>query len=216
MSPSSAVSEPIGAAVDEIDVVDVVDVVRRAGRPRSAQADVAILDAATEEFIDHGLDGMSVDDVAARARVSKATIYRRYNRKLDLVVAAARRACEERAPLASTGDIRRDLRALGRSLLDMLHGTAAGRAIPRMVAESAAHPELRDAYHAFIAQRRAQALTLVSDAVTRGELRPDCDPRVVVDTISGPVFYRYLLSGDPCDDPYVDELVDDVLRAFST
>ena len=115
MSPSSAVSEPIGAAVDEIDVVHVV---RRVGRPRSAHADVAILDAATEEFIHHGLDGMSVDDVAARARVSKATIYRRYNRKLDLVVAAARRACEERAPLASTGDIRRDLRALGRSLLD--------------------------------------------------------------------------------------------------
>jgi AcrR family transcriptional regulator len=188
--------------------------VRRAGRPRSAEADAAILDAATEEFIEHGLDGMSVDEVASRASVSKATIYRRYTSKLALVVAAARRCCAQHLLVSETGSLDDDLRSLARGTVQMLHASQAGRAMPRMVAESARQHALGEERRAFIAERRSQPIALVERAIERGELRPGTDPAVLVDMLSAPLFYRYLLSGEPCDDAYVDELVAAVLRAF--
>ena len=81
----------------------------RAGRPRSTEADDAILDAALDQFCDFGYDGLSVERVAATAGVAKTTIYRRYPTKLDLVMAAIERAKEgARAPVGS-GSLRDDL-----------------------------------------------------------------------------------------------------------
>jgi AcrR family transcriptional regulator len=188
---------------------------RRVGRPRSVEADAAILDAAVEAFVDHGLDGLSVDDVAARAGVGKATIYRRYACKVDLVIAAARRCCEQQPQAAETGDVETDLRAVAHALVDMLDRSIAGRAIPRMVAESSRQPEMRDAQRDFVGGRRAHTVALVERAVERGELRADTDAAVLVDMVSGPLFYRHLVTGEPVDDAYVDELVDSVLRAFA-
>lgn len=188
---------------------------RRVGRPRSPEVDEAILDAAVEAFVDHGLDGLSVDDVAARAGVGKATIYRRYACKVDLVIAAARRCCEQQPLVAETGDLETDLRAVAHALIDMLDRSIAGRAIPRMVAESSRQPEMRDAQRDFVGGRRAHTVALVERAVERGELRADTDAAVLVDMVSGPLFYRHLVTGEPVDDAYVDELVDSVLRAFA-
>ena len=89
----------------------------RAGRPRSAEADDAILDAALDQFCDFGYDGLSVERVAAGAGVAKTTIYRRYPTKLDLVMAALARAKEgARAPVGS-GSLRADLLDMARSYL---------------------------------------------------------------------------------------------------
>ncbi|HEX4777276.1 MAG TPA: TetR/AcrR family transcriptional regulator [Acidimicrobiia bacterium] len=188
---------------------------RRVGRPRSPEVDEAILDAAVEAFVDHGLDGLSVDDVAARAGVGKATIYRRYACKVDLVVAAARRCCEQQPHGAETGDLDVDLRAVAHALAVMLDRSIAGRAIPRMVAESSRQPEMRDAQRDFVGRRRAHTIALVERAIERGDLRADTDPAVLVDMISGPLFYRHLVTGEHTDAAYVDRLVDSVLRGFA-
>jgi Tetracyclin repressor-like, C-terminal domain/Bacterial regulatory proteins, tetR family len=63
--------------------------VRRRGRPRSTEADEAILEAATDAFIELGWDGLTIEGVATRAGVGKTTIYRRYSCRLDLLLAAA-------------------------------------------------------------------------------------------------------------------------------
>ena len=102
---------------------------RRPGRPRSAEADEAILEAAIELFAEVGLDGLTVEGVAARAGVGKATIYRRYPSKVDLVVAAAR--CFTQGPTSppDTGThARRPARARRRPDRDAHHHAARPRA----------------------------------------------------------------------------------------
>ncbi len=188
---------------------------RPAGRPRSAEADRAIIDAAIDEFIEMGWDGLTVEGVAARAGVGKATIYRRYPSKLDLLLAAAELLAEEKGPLPDTGTLAGDLHALGRSYARTLTRTRAGRAIPATVAAMERSPEVARAHRQFVAARRAAMSALVTRAVERGELEPDVDAPLMVDMLVGPLFYRVLFSQEPVGDRVVDALVDRVLAAFT-
>jgi len=186
-------------------------VVSRAGRPRSLRADRAILDAATDVFVDRGWDGLRVEDVAVRACVGKTTIYRRYPSKLDLLLAAAEQLCAEKGPIPDTGTVRGDLIAYAATYLRMLTTTRTGRALPEMVAAMARHPELTAPYREFFAERRASWLTLIDRAVSRGELPADVDRDQLVDLIVGPLFYRALVMHQGTDPASVDRLVDTAL-----
>ena len=122
---------------------------RRPGRPRSTEADEAILEAAVDLFAEGGFDGLTVEGVAARANVGKATIYRRYPSKVDLVIAASRYFAlddDDRRPIPATPAA--DLRALVDWLIEMVTTTPIGRALPMMVADRARIPELAEAHHA--------------------------------------------------------------------
>jgi AcrR family transcriptional regulator len=111
---------------------------RKPGRPRSAEADGAILEAAVDLFAEGGFDGLTVEGVAARANVGKATIYRRYPCKVDMVIAASRSfALDDDDLLPDTGTTRGDLRALVGGVIAMLTTTPIGRALPSMVADRA-------------------------------------------------------------------------------
>jgi AcrR family transcriptional regulator len=188
---------------------------RRPGRPRSVEADEAILDAATEAFIELGWDGLTMEGVAARAGVGKTTIYRRYPTRLDLLLAAAARLAEEKGAAPDTGTLRGDLLALVEAYLGMLSGTRAGRAIPAMVAATAKNPELAVAYRDFIAQRRRESAIPLERAIARGELSLDVDVELVLDLLVAPLFYRTFVSHEPADDGFVTTLVDSVLRAVA-
>ncbi len=188
---------------------------RKPGRPRSAEADDAILEAAVELFAEGGLDGVTVEGVAARANVGKATIYRRYLSKVDLVIAASRSFTVDGddAPL-DTGSTRGDLRALVDGLVAMLTTTPLGRALPMMVADRARVPELAEAHRELIAEKRARHREVLQRGVDRGDLRADVDLELVIDSYVGPIFYRFLISDAPLDDAFASELVEHVLRAF--
>jgi AcrR family transcriptional regulator len=187
---------------------------RRPGRPRSVEADEAILEAAVDLFAEGGLDGMTVEGVAARAGVGKATVYRRYPCKVDLVIAASR-CFSIHDDRTDTGTTRGDLRAMVDGLVEMLTTTALGRAMPRLVADRARVPELAEAHRAIVVEKRAQHRRVILRGIARGDLRPDIDPEAVIDAYVGPVFYRFLISDAPLDDAFADALVDNVLRAFS-
>jgi hypothetical protein len=92
-------------------------------------------------------------------------------------------------------------------------GTTAGRVARMVVADSLSHPDLADAFHGLVAQRRAHSRRIIENAVTRGELAADADAEVLTDMLSGPVFYRLLVSGDPIDDEFLDSLVERVVQA---
>jgi len=188
---------------------------RRPGRPRSPECDEAILEAAVELFAEGGLDGLTVEGVAARAGVGKATIYRRYPCKVDLVVAAPRSVAIDGSPRPDTGTTRGDLRALVEWLILMLTTTALGRAMPMMVADRARVSELADAHREIVREKRACHREVVLRGVARGDLRDDVDPEAVIDAYVGPIFYRFLISDAPLDDAFAEALVDAVLRAFS-
>ena len=191
-----------------------VEAARPPGRPRRVEVDQAILEAAVELFAEGGLDGLTVEGVAARANVGKATIYRRYPGKVDLVIAASRSFTVDGGDAPDTGTTRGDLRALVDWLVAMLTTTPLGRALPMMVADRARVPELAEAHRALIAEKRARHRGVLQRGVDRGDLRADADLELVIDSYVGPIFYRFLISDAPLDDAFADELVEHVLRAF--
>ena len=188
---------------------------RTPGRPRSAEADDAILEAAIELFAETGFEGLTVEAVAARAGVGKATVYRRYSCKAELVAAACRAYVILGSETPDTGDLRTDLRALLDSLVRVLTTTPVGRVMPTLVAEKARIPVLAAEHHALVVEKRRRHRSVIDGAVARGELQPDVDPELFIDACVGPVFYRFLVSGASIDDAYLDALVTSVVRAFA-
>jgi AcrR family transcriptional regulator len=188
---------------------------RRPGRPRSAEADEAILSTTLEVFAGCGYDGLSVEAVAARAGVAKATIYRRYPSKLDLVMAACTSFTSQAMPAPDTGSLRGDVETIVANLTRFLSSTVGGRVAPQMIAGAARSRELGAAHRGFVAERRIVAIDAVRRAIDRGEVRRDADLEVAADLIAGPIFYRHLVTGAPLDDRFASELVESVVRALA-
>jgi AcrR family transcriptional regulator len=184
------------------------------GRPRSAERDAAILDAALAEYGERGFDAMSVEAVAARAGASKATIYRRYASKLELVAAALEHASERR-PLAGTGSLEGDVDLVLRHLVELTHDPVHGACLRHIVADGIRNPELGAVYAAFVRQRRATTQALLRAAVERGELRADVDLEVATDAIGGAIFYRHLITHLPIDEHLVAAVRAAFLAAFA-
>ena len=185
--------------------------IARAGRPRSCEADAAILDAATELFCELGYDGLSVEGVAAKAGVAKTTIYRRYPTKLDLVMAASIHMSADKVPALETGELRADLIAIVQSYVHMLTETSVGRAIPMMIVAKIQNPELAAAHDAFVASRRSISIGVIRRAMDRGDLPAGTDPELVSDLLTGPILLRVFVTGQPVTPRYVEELVDAIL-----
>jgi AcrR family transcriptional regulator len=183
----------------------------RAGRPRSAEADDAILDAALDQFCEFGYDGLSVERVASCAGVAKTTIYRRYPAKLDLVMAALERAKEGVIVPEGSGSLRDDLLAMAHSYLAMLESPTIGRAIPMLMASKARSDELADAHAEFVRARRAPSHALIRKGIDRGQLPADADPAMIADMLTGAIFTRVFVTGQPTDEAYLVALVDRIL-----
>jgi AcrR family transcriptional regulator len=198
-----------------VNVDEAVGEERRPGRPRSASADKAILEAAIAEYGEHGLHGLTVDAVAARAGVSKATIYRRYPCKVDLVIAAADSGADDTTPKTVTGDLRADVRRVLEHLRDVTQHPQLGAATRMLIADADRDEKLRRLHQGFVRRRRASTVAMLEAAARRGELRADIDAYVATEQLCGPLFYRFLVSREPIDDAYIDRLVDDFVRAHA-
>jgi len=188
---------------------------RPIGRPREARADRAILDATLALMADRGVDDLRVDDVAERAGVGKATIYRRFRSKDELVTAAVAALVGEIA-VPDTGSTDADLLTLMREAVKVFAGTTAARAMPSLVAAMHRDPELARAIReGFLAGRRAALAEVLKRAIERGDLRHDLELELALDVLAGPLFYRLLVTGGPIDDALARGVVDLVLRGFA-
>ena len=187
---------------------------RPRGRPRSAIADKAIRDAAVDLFAERGFEGFSVEDVADRAGVSKATVYRRYPSKVDLVVEACSCLATDELTFPDTGNLRDDVRGLARSLVNAFKNTRAGKMMPVMTFERRRYPELDAGYRRFLADRKARTREVLRRGIDRGELPPDTDVAVMSSMLVGPIFHRLMITQEPLNDAFVDALVDALLRGF--
>jgi AcrR family transcriptional regulator len=160
---------------------------RPPGRPRSPEADRAILDAAIELFIEEGYEGMSIEGVAARAGVGKTTIYRRWASKEELIVAAIDELIFEVEPL-DTGSLRRDLVDLITQLQVVMSSSRAGQVFPRMVPHVAAGSPLGRVYLKRVIAPRFELLrSVLARAAERGEVPADLDPELVRGLLVGPI-----------------------------
>jgi AcrR family transcriptional regulator len=168
---------------------------RRRGRPRSEAAHRAILAAVVELLPEHGLGGLTIEAVAARAGVGKTTIYRRWDTKNDLIVAALRQLRPEGAP-PDTGSLVGDLEAMVALQRQRLEASALPRVMPRVLAEASEDPDLHAAIVAnAVAPIRAILDEFVDRAVARGELREDVDRASLVDILHALPVYLLLMSG---------------------
>lgn len=166
---------------------------RPPGRPRDARADDAILEAALDTLIEVGYERLIVERVAERAGVAKATVYRRWPSKQELVVAALESL---HAPLQTpdSGDIRADLTVLIRQAQQFLTQTKAGRVLPRMVGEFATGSPVGRAFMArVLLPRMADVQQVLERAKQRGDLREDLDLDLALPQIMGPILFLYLL-----------------------
>ena len=183
---------------------------RRPGRPRDPGLDGEILHAAVELLCQEGFAGTSVEAVAERAGVSKATIYRRWPTREDLLLAAGGEMgpCP---PDPDCGDLRQELLVLIGALVSIIGDSPIGALLPATVEEAARNPRMRRRLDAFIDARRDTMRAVLTRAEARGELRAGIDHELVIDLLVGPVFTRGLVTGMPLGSDLAARIVDAVL-----
>lgn len=186
----------------------------RRGRPRSESSSAAILSATIELVAEVGIAGLTVDAVACRAGVGKATIYRRWDSKEALMLDAWKR-CVRKPEVPDTGNVRDDLREIFTVLDQTLPDADLQRVFPQMIAAAKVNADVAGAYRTFIAERRRPMRTVLERAVERGELSDDLELEVVQDLLVAPVLYRWLVSDGPVDDHLITQVIDLVLAGVS-
>lgn len=189
------------------------------GRPRSEQASRAILAAAMDLAVDQGLIAMSMDDVAARAGVGKATIYRWWPSKERLVLdaLAAEWATSTSEGHTDTGVLRDDLLARFRPWVRQLNSRPYARVVAGLVAAAQTDGEFADLYREhFVLPRRQATRDLLARARERREIAADTDLEIVLDLLYGPVYHRLLHGHAPLTQRFVERVVDAVLAVIAT
>jgi AcrR family transcriptional regulator len=185
------------------------------GRPRDERADRAILAATLELMAENGAHDLRMDDVARRAGVGKATIYRRYRSKDELITAAVAGLVSE-IGIPDTGRTQADLLALMRSAVDVYRGSAEAAVMPSLVEAMSRNDELaRLVRDGFLAERRAALRVVLERGIERGDLRRDLDVDLALDVLGGPLFYRLLITGGPIDERLAEGVVELILRGFA-
>lgn len=177
-----------------------------AGRPRSEEAHQAILDATLELLGEVGFSALTVEGVASRAGVGKATIYRRWPSKLPLVVEAfgGLPALED----VDTGSVERDLKTMLRSYLDLFYRTPLAAVLPSLAGERAHNEELSSRFDPVMKGRRQPLVRVLQRGVARGELPADLDLELAADLVVGPIAVRLFFTGRPLQPALVDPMVD--------
>ena len=192
---------------------------RPPGRPRSEKAHQAILAAAMDLLLAQGLHAMSMDDVARRAGVSKATIYRWWPSKERLALDALATewaASSTPASLRDTGSLRGDLLARFRPWLRQLNRKPYARVVAGLVAEAQTNPEFAELYREhFVQPRRDATRELLVRARDRGEIAADTDLEVTLDLLYGPIYHRLLHGHAPLTERFAQQVIDHVITAIS-
>lgn len=198
-----------------IDADAGTDVVMRAnitvGRKRDVSRDAAILDAAISILAEVGYDGMTMDMVAVRAKAGKATVYRRWATKADMVLEAVARMKREQVDLDNlpdTGNLRDDLLALFRPQ-PMEETERKLRAMAGMAALLTQHPALADTAHdALVAPWVEANRVLMRRALDRGEIPRDADIETVAQVMPSMGAYRALVRRRPFDRAFLVTMID--------
>jgi AcrR family transcriptional regulator len=186
------------------------------GRPRSEKAHKAVLDAAAELLLAHGLSAVSMDAVAERAGVSKATIYRWWPTKETLALDALYTEWATVQPdPRDTGSLRGDLLSLLRPWVRLVRSRPYARVITALLTEVHTDPAFAAEYHRRLVEpRREQARAVLRRAIERGEIPASTNIEVAVDLIYGPLWHRLLHGHAPLNDRFTQDVVEMALNGI--
>jgi AcrR family transcriptional regulator len=169
---------------------------RPPGRPRSVEADEAILRAALELLAESGYRALTMERVRERSGVGKATLYRRYGSKEELVREAIVHLNSDIPMPADTGSVAGDFAATAQTILERASRTGALALMPRLLSEVVGDAEMHALFSLHLVEpRRRIVREIVERGKARGELRADVDTDLAVDLMVGPIVYRLIIAG---------------------
>jgi AcrR family transcriptional regulator len=185
--------------------------VPKRGRPRRADADGAILAATLELLAEVGVAGLSMDLLAQRAGVGKATIYRRWDSKEALILDALRMTTTP-IPVPDEGSVPADLFVYMDAVIAHFAPGRGSDVLPHLIEASCYDEQLRASLDGYLRERQATTRLILHRGIERGELPPETDVDLLTDVILAPFFYRHLLTGAPVDREFTHRLVEFALR----
>jgi AcrR family transcriptional regulator len=188
---------------------------RGRGRPVEARPREAAIQATLDLVAEHGIRGLTTNAVAARAGISKATMYRRWRSKQELLVDAVAALVSD-IGVPDTGTTHGDLLELMHNAVRVYSGSLEAGVMPSLIDAMSRDAELAGAVRStFLTRRRAALRTVLQRGVRRGDLRADLDVELALDVLGGPLFYRLLVTGGPIDEQLAEGVADLIVRGFA-
>jgi AcrR family transcriptional regulator len=184
-----------------------IPIEKKRGRPRSRNTDKAILKAASEIVIASGLAEMTIEGVAERAGVGKASIYRRWPSKGALAFDAVVDTILTAEPTPDKGSLEGDLVHVAESWVRLANMRRVGRTLAHFIAEAQSDPDLAVAWRErFVDRIRTARRPIIERAIARGEIPAGSDPELIMDLLYGPLYHRYLNRHLPLDESFARDV----------
>src|SRR5215813_11286966 len=167
--------------------------IRGRGRPRSERARKAVIRSTLALLNRTGFNELSIEAVAAHARVGKATVYRWWSNKAELVIDAFVSAVEDELRFPSAGPVLESIHAQMRRWV-VIFRSPLGQIVATVIGAGQSEPEILEAFRThWVEPRRVEARKLLKQAMDSGEIRSDIDPDAALDMLYGPLYLRLLL-----------------------
>lgn len=190
----------------------------KGGRPRSVQAQQAILDATLTLLATEGFDAMSIEAIAAKAGVGKQTIYRWWASKEALVIDAIKSWQQTHNPVIDRGSLREDFLVMARNALQTWSGPYARGLAMNLLAVMTTHPHVYQAfYDQAVAPRFQHLAQMIRRAQAQGEVRQDLEADEIIGLLAGPLWYHLFFntSNTPLAPDLPEQLVDAVFQGIA-
>ena len=182
--------------------------------PRVTRSRTAVIAATLDLLAERGITATTIEAVAERSGVARTTIYRQWDGQPALVLDAIGTTLTI-PPDPDTGTLRGDLLDLLGGLADALNSSPAAGLMPALIDAAERDPAFAALHHREATQRHHVVHTAITRGIDRGELCPGADPAEVLDMLTGPVFYRRLVSSGVVDRAFAQRIVDRVLTAYA-
>jgi AcrR family transcriptional regulator len=189
---------------------------RKPGRPRSEKVRKAVIRSTLKLLERVGFNELNIEAVAARAGVGKATIYRWWPTKADLVIAAFAFAVEQELRFPTAGSV---LEAIHQQMKRwiVIYRSPLGQIVTTVIGAGQSDPEILHAFRAhWVEPRRVEARALLCNAQKNKEIRADLDPDMVLDLFYGPLYLRLLLKHEPLTEDFVNMVFENVSPTLIT
>jgi len=185
---------------------------RPPGRPRSEESRQAILRSTLKLLKEAGFPELSIEAIAADANVSKATVYRWWPTKAALVADAFSDSASDELRFPDTGSVQKDMSLQMRQVVRVFR-SQRGKVVAALLGGGQSDPELIASFRdRFLWPRRRQAYQTLQRGIDRGELPAGIDMDLILDSLYGPIYMRFLIRHDELNETFADALCGLVLR----
>jgi AcrR family transcriptional regulator len=183
--------------------------------PRVIRSKTAVIEATIELLGERGVADTTIEAIAERSGVAKTTIYRHWDSKPEVVIAALQ-TVRPTPTVPDTGDLRRDLEQLLAQLAKAVSDSPLAPLLSSLIDAAERDPEFAAVHERLMVERLGTVRGILERGVERGELRADVNPDEVMEHLAGPVFFRRMVRREPITRAHTNRIVHIVLRAYGT